>query len=163
MLSRAMRHRLGLTVAGASSPSMKAYSPKFHSTVPLFDFTMPSGTGAIRPRLAASKSPCSAKGSLGGHRRIGGPGGGLGVAGDVEMRCRTGTAEAVAISVFPHERDGALCGSASGYAQALLATIRRTVSALPGVEEGTSYGTPASAATKASCWRACTRTASRSC
>ena len=59
-----MRHRLGLTVAGASAPSMKAYSPRFHSTVPLSVRTMPSGTGAIRPRLAASKSATSPNGSL---------------------------------------------------------------------------------------------------
>ena len=88
MLSRAMRHRLGLTVAGASSPSMKAYSPRFHSTVPLAVRTMPSGTGAIRPRLAASKSATSPNGSRAGHRRVGRPGRGLGVARDVEMRRR---------------------------------------------------------------------------
>ena len=59
-----MRHRLGLTVAGASAPSMKAYSPRFHSTVPLAARTMPSGTGAISPRLAASKSATSPNGSV---------------------------------------------------------------------------------------------------
>src|SRR6266851_9055891 len=59
-----MRHRLGFTVAGASSPAMKAYSPRFHSTVPLAVLITPSGTGSIRPRLAASKSRVSANGSL---------------------------------------------------------------------------------------------------
>ena len=49
---------------------------------------MPSGTGAISPRLAASKSRVSANGSRGRHRRIGGPGRGLGVARGVEMRRR---------------------------------------------------------------------------
>ncbi|MND04755.1 hypothetical protein D3C83_251690 [compost metagenome] len=56
MFSRAMRHRLGLTVGGASSPSMTLYSERFHSTVPLPLRTMPSGTGATRPRAASSKS-----------------------------------------------------------------------------------------------------------
>ena len=83
-----MRHRLGLTVAGASSPSMKAYSPRFHSTVPLAVRTMPSGTGAIRPRRAASKSATSPNGSRGRHRRVGRPGRGLGIARDVEVRRR---------------------------------------------------------------------------
>ena len=102
MLSRAMRHRLGLTVAGASSPSMKAYSPRFHSTVPLADFTMPSGTGAIRPRLAASKSPCSANGSLAAIAALAALV--AGSASRATSRCDagTGTAEAVAISLFPH-------------------------------------------------------------
>src|SRR6266404_29823 len=62
MLSRASRHRLGLTVRGARSPSMKAYSPRFHRTVPPAVRTTPSGTGAISPRCAASKSRVSEKG-----------------------------------------------------------------------------------------------------
>src|ERR1700754_4117382 len=43
----------------------------------------------------------------------------------------------------PHERAGALCGSTMAARKLSLAVIRRTVSALPDVEEGTSYGTPA--------------------
>jgi hypothetical protein len=43
----------------------------------------------------------------------------------------------------PHSRGVALCGSVMAARKLSLATIRRTVSALPGVEEGTSYGTPA--------------------
>lgn len=43
----------------------------------------------------------------------------------------------------PNKRGGALCGSAMAARKLSLAGIRRTISALPGVEEGTSYGTPA--------------------
>ncbi len=41
---------------------MKAYSPRFHRTVPPAVCTTPSGTGAISPRFAASKSRVSEKG-----------------------------------------------------------------------------------------------------
>src|SRR4051812_15901988 len=109
MLSRAMRHRLGLTVAGVSSPSMKAYSPRFHSTVPLPARTTPSGTGAIRPRLVASKSAVSANGSLAAivafAVRV------AASASRASSRCvaGTGTAEPVAICLpltHPRQRRG---------------------------------------------------------
>src|SRR5258708_3000745 len=62
MLSRASRHRLGLTVRGARSPSTKAYSPRFHRTVPPAVRTTPSGTAPITRGCAASKSRASEKG-----------------------------------------------------------------------------------------------------
>jgi hypothetical protein len=43
----------------------------------------------------------------------------------------------------PNERGVALCGSIMATRKLSLAVIRRTVSTLPGVEEGTSYGTAA--------------------
>src|SRR5258708_18319659 len=93
-----MRHRLGLTVAGASAPSMKAYSPKFHSTVPLAARTMPSGTGAIRPRLDASKSATSPNDSLAAIAALAALV--AGSASRATSRCEAGTGTAEAADIF---------------------------------------------------------------
>ena len=86
MLSRAMRHRLGLTVAGASSPSMKAYSPRFHSTVPLAVRTMPVRHRRDQPALGRLEVGDVGERQRRRHGGIGGPGRGFGVARGVEMR-----------------------------------------------------------------------------
>src|SRR5471030_586103 len=143
MLSRATRHRLGFTVAGASSPSMKAYSPRFHMAVPLAVHTMPSGTGAISPRFAASKSRVSENGNLAAIAALAARV--AASASRAASRCDagTGTAERVVISSFPSSPARALCERAMAQRKLSLSAIRRAVIALPGIEEGTSYGTPA--------------------
>ena len=122
---------------------MKAYSPRFHSTVPLAARTMPSGTGAIRPRLAASKSRESPNGSLAAIAALAARV--AGSASRATSRCDAGTgtadADAICFSLLAVAR--ALCGSAMAARKLSLATIRNARSRLPGVEEGTSYGTPA--------------------
>src|SRR4051812_8636495 len=115
-----MRHRLGFTVAGTASPSMKAQSPRFHSTVPLVLLTTPSGTGAIKPRWAASKSRVSANGNLAAMAAFA-----VLVAGSASRaasRCEagTGTAEPVAI-VLPLLVSTGHCESRHGPAQAYAA------------------------------------------
>src|SRR6185312_16214158 len=119
MLRRASRHRLGLTVDGASSPSTKAYSPRFHSTVPLSAFTTPSGTGAISPRPAASKSRWSANGSRAAIAALAARV--AGSASRAASRCDagTGTADAVVIAlplIDPTRHSGNRHGQAQAFA-----------------------------------------------
>ena len=85
-----MRHRLGLTVPGASSPSMKAYSPRFHSTVPLARPHDALGHRRDQAALAASKSGVSANGSCAAIAAFAGPVADSQCARDIEMRGRDG-------------------------------------------------------------------------
>src|SRR5262249_6330848 len=129
-LSRAMRHRLGFTVAGAGSPSMKDQSPRFHSTDPLALAIVPSGTGAIRPRFAASKSRVSTKGSLAASAALAARV--AGSASRAASRCDagTGTAEPVVIVLsLPASRRH--CESRHGPAQAYAGNHPESGSVLP--------------------------------
>ena len=96
-----MRHRLGLTVAGASSPSMKAYSPEVPQHACRWPLrTTPSGTGAIRPRFGRLEvADCSANGSLAAIAALAARV--AGSASRATSRCEagTGTADAAAISL----------------------------------------------------------------
>jgi hypothetical protein len=58
-----MRHRLGFTVGGASSPSRKRYAGRFHTGVPFAVRITPSTCVPMKPRRASSKSVLSSNGS----------------------------------------------------------------------------------------------------
>src|SRR3546814_10116584 len=62
--SCACRHRLGLTVSGASDPSlMKLYLVGSQTGLPCAPLIMASGSGAMNPLCASSKDVLSEKGS----------------------------------------------------------------------------------------------------
>jgi hypothetical protein len=63
-LSCACRHRLGLTVAGTWSLFRKSYCLVSNAGLPPGPGTIPSGSVAMKPRFASSKSARSLNGSV---------------------------------------------------------------------------------------------------
>src|SRR4051794_40104519 len=63
MLRRDCRHKLGLTVAGASVPERKPYGSKLQTTLPCADVIRAFSSVPRYPREASSKSLVSENGS----------------------------------------------------------------------------------------------------
>src|ERR1700730_11924383 len=63
MLRRDCRHRLGLTVAGASVAERKPYGSRLQTTLPCAEVIRASSSVPRNPRAASSKSLVSANGS----------------------------------------------------------------------------------------------------
>jgi hypothetical protein len=80
-----MRHRLGLTVAGAVDEGILAQVPQ-HRAVGRAHHAV--GNRRDQPALGGLEVGDLAERQRGRHRRIGRPGCGLGIARDIEMRRR---------------------------------------------------------------------------
>src|ERR1700738_5026422 len=63
MLRRDCRHRLGLTVAGASAPERKPYGSRLQTTLPCADVICAFSSVPRKPRDASSKSRVAENGS----------------------------------------------------------------------------------------------------